>query len=68
MKAFLEEYGLALFVMIVIILLIAMASPLATAIKNALKKIVESFNTSTKSYFNNVNNQLGGTISSIIQP
>jgi len=54
MKAFLEEYGLALFVMIVIILLICMASPLSKAVATALKEIVTKFSTKTTSYFSNI--------------
>lgn len=54
MKAFLEEYGLALFVMIVIILLICMASPLSKAVATALKEIVTKFSAKTTSYFSNI--------------
>lgn len=36
MRAFLEEYGLVIFVIAVIVLLIAIASPIGTQIKTAL--------------------------------
>lgn len=52
MKAFLEEYGLALFVMICIILLILMASPLSEVISAALSGVVSSFKNTTTNLFN----------------
>ena len=54
MKAFLEEYGLALFVMIVIIILICMASPLSEVVSGALKSVVTTFSSKTTGYFSNI--------------
>ena len=57
-KAFLEEYGLALFVMICIILLILMASPLSTTISGALSSVVSNFKTTTTTLFTKASSSL----------
>lgn len=54
MKAFLEEYGLAIFAMICIILLILIASPISSMISTALQGIVTSFSGKTTSVFNTI--------------
>ena len=43
MKAFLEEYGVAIFTLACIAILIVMATPIGEAIKNALLELVTSF-------------------------
>lgn len=49
MKAFFEEYGLAIIIAIVILLLVIMASPVGKAIAGALDTAVESLgNTSSQ--------------------
>ena len=47
MKAFFEEYGLAIIIAIVILLLVVMASPVGTAIKEALETAVGNLTTTT---------------------
>jgi hypothetical protein len=54
MKTFLEEYGVALFAMICIVLLICIASPVSTMISDAIQSVVTSFSTSTSDAFDNV--------------
>lgn len=51
MKVFLEEYGLALFLMICIIFLIVIASPVSEIVKNAITNVVNSFSTTTQNGF-----------------
>ena len=43
MKSFLEEYGFAILAAIVVILLIMMASPVGSAVKDSLKSVVTKF-------------------------
>ena len=47
MKAFFEEYGLAIIIAIVILLLVVMASPVGTEIKNALTTAVQGLTSTT---------------------
>lgn len=45
MRAFLEEYGIAVFVISVIALLILMGSSVGTKIQTALESVIDSFKT-----------------------
>ncbi len=47
MKAFFEEYGLAIIIAIVILLLVVMASPVGTKIKEALETAVTGLTNTT---------------------
>lgn len=49
MKSFLEEYGFAILAAIVVILLIAMCTPVGNLIKNQVMGVVESFAGKTES-------------------
>lgn len=49
MKAFFEEYGLAIIIAIVILLLVVMASPIGGAIKTALNTAVTNLSSTTGS-------------------
>ena len=61
MKAFFEEYGLAIIIAIVILLLVVMASPVGTAIKTALDGAVTNLSSTTTG----AQNEAGKAISSI---
>ncbi len=50
MRAFLEEYGIAVFVISVIALLILMGSSVGTKIQTALETVVDSFKTKASGY------------------
>lgn len=54
MKTFLEEYGVALFAMICIVLLICIASPVAEMISDAIQAVVNSFSDATTDAFDNI--------------
>ncbi|MDO5409024.1 MAG: hypothetical protein Q4F21_01050 [Lachnospiraceae bacterium] len=43
MKAFLEEYGIAIFVIACIMILVAMAEPVGTAIQTAVLNTITDF-------------------------
>lgn len=43
MRAFLEEYGIAVFVIAVVVILVVMATPLGDKIKTALLGVIEKF-------------------------
>lgn len=43
MKAFLEEYGIAIFAIACILVLVAMADPVGTAIKEAVLSTITQF-------------------------
>lgn len=47
MKAFLEEYGIAIFVIACIMILVAMAEPVGSAIQTAVLDTISSFTQST---------------------
>lgn len=47
MKAFLEEYGITLFVIVCIGILVAMAEPVGTVLQTALVAAINSFTTGT---------------------
>lgn len=61
MKAFFEEYGLAIIIAIVILLLVVMASPIGGAIKTALNTAVTKLGDTT----GNAQDAAGNAISSI---
>lgn len=50
MRAFLEEYGIAVFVIAVVAILIVMASPIGTAIQTAFTDVVEAFQAQAESH------------------
>lgn len=50
MRAFLEEYGIAVFVISVIALLILMGSSVGTKIQTALEGVIDSFKTKANGY------------------
>lgn len=54
MKSFLEEYGLAIFAIICIVMLILIATPVGQAISTAITSIVTSFTTTTTGYMNTI--------------
>lgn len=43
MRAFLEEYGIAVFVIAVVAILVVMASPLGDKVKTALEGVIQKF-------------------------
>lgn len=47
MKAFLEEYGIAIFVIACIVVLVAMAEPVGTAIQSAVLNTITDFTKNT---------------------
>ena len=47
MKAFLEEYGIAIFVIACITLLVVMADPISKQIQGAVTSTITTFTTST---------------------
>lgn len=47
MKAFLEEYGIAIFVIACIMILVAMAEPVGSAIQTAVLDTISSFTQNT---------------------
>lgn len=47
MKAFLEEYGVAIFVIVCVGVLVAMAEPVGGVIQDAIVSAIESFTSST---------------------
>lgn len=47
MKAFLEEYGIAIFVIACIMILVAMADPVGSAIQTAVLDTISDFTQST---------------------
>lgn len=63
MKDFLENYGFAIFGAIVVILLIAMSSPVGNLVKDRISNIVESFTYRTETKLASTFNKLGGGIS-----
>ena len=54
MKSFLEEYGFAILAAIVVILLIAMCTPVGNLIRNQVMSVVESFAGRTESKLANI--------------
>ena len=50
MKTFLEEYGIAIFVIACIIILITIASPVGAAVRDAILKVVNTFTDDTSIY------------------
>ena len=60
MKTFLEEYGVAILVMLVVIMLILVATPVGTAIKGALTTAVDNVSTTTSNYSTKAENALNG--------
>ena len=67
MKDFLSEYGFAILAAIVVILLIAMCTPVGNLIKNQIMEVVDSFATKTESklYSMDADNTLGVIITQI---
>ena len=57
MKSFLEEYGFAILAAIVVILLIAMASPVGNLIRDSIKGVVVKFSNKTNSMLDTTLNQ-----------
>lgn len=47
MRAFLEEYGIAIFVIAVIVILVVMASPIGNQIKTAVLKKINNLENQT---------------------
>lgn len=54
MKSFLEEYGFAILAAIVVILLIAMCTPVGNLIKNQITSVVDSFASKTTSKLDSI--------------
>ena len=67
MKDFLSEYGFAILAAIVVILLIAMCTPVGNLIKNQIMGVVDSFATKTESklYSLDADNTLGVAIAQV---
>ena len=67
MKDFLSEYGFAILAAIVVILLIAMCTPVGSLIKNQIMGVVDSFATKTESklYSMDADNALGVIITQL---
>lgn len=67
MKDFLSEYGFAILAAIVVILLIAMCTPVGNLIKNQIMGVVDSFATKTESklYSMDADNALGVVITQL---
>lgn len=53
MKSFLEEYGFAILAAIVVVLLIAMATPIGNLVKTKLQSVIGSFGNQTEAQLNN---------------
>lgn len=60
MKAFFEEYGLAIIIAIVILLLVVMASPVGTKIKEALEQAVSGLTQTTSKAQNSAGTAIDG--------
>ena len=56
MKSFFEEYGFIALAAIVVVLLIAMATPVGTAIKNSVLGLVDKFGSTTNDLVNEMAN------------
>lgn len=61
MKSFLEEYGYAILGVIVVIVLIAMVTPLGKVIKSALANVVNNFSAKTQNKLDGALNDLNIT-------
>lgn len=50
MRAFLEEYGIAVFVIAVVAILVVMASPLGAKVQTALEGVIQKFSEKATSH------------------
>ena len=60
MSTFLEQYGVAIFVLVIIAILVAFASPLGKMIKDAINKQVNNLENIGANAVNNRNNTGAG--------
>ena len=66
MKSFLEEYGFAILAAIVVILLIAMCTPVGNLIRNQVMSVVESFAGRTESKLSAIDKGDVGVIAKLV--
>lgn len=58
MKAFFEEYGFIALSAIVVVILIALATPVGDAIKSSVMSLVGKFSTTTNTLVDNMGNEI----------
>lgn len=54
MRAFLEEYGIAVFVIAVIVILVVMATPLGDKIKTAVSGVIDKFSSKANAHIDTI--------------